>query len=114
MRKILDEVLARTDSDYVFANPDGTPYRRERFIKLIWAPALEAAEVAYRRPYSLRHSFAAWCLQAGVRPLRLVRLMGHNSKKMVFDVYGEYVDGLDDDHKEIVAYLGRDFIKVKK
>lgn len=114
MRGILDEVLARTDSQYVFAESDGTPYLREGFIKSYWTPAIQAAGVFYRPPYSIRHSFAAWSLLVGIDPLRLVRLMGHGSKQMVFDVYGNYIDGLENDYWDVLNYFGKDYVEIKR
>lgn len=45
---------------------------------------------------------------------KLVRLMGHGSKKMVYEVYGEYIDGLEEDACKILEYFGRDFLQLKK
>lgn len=42
--------------------------------------------------------------------LRLVALMGHRDKKMVFEVYGNYVEGLEQDVEKILNYFGKDFI----
>ena len=64
--------------------------------------------------YSARHSFAAWSLTIGVNPLRLFGLMGHASKQMVFEVYGNYVEGLENDAEEILEYFGQDFITPRK
>jgi|BarGraIncu00431A_1022009.scaffolds.fasta_scaffold01801_1 integrase len=114
IRTILDEILARVESNWAFAEPDGSPYLREGFIESYWRPALKRAKVFYRPPYSLRHSFAAWCLVAGVDPLRLVNLMGHANKQMVFETYGNYLEGVDEDYEEILNYLGRDFVEYKK
>ena len=114
MREILAYVLVRTDSIFVFAKPNGKPFRRETFLKAIWAKAIQAAGVDYRPPYSIRHSFAAWSLTVGVDPMRLVRLMGHGSKQMVYEVYGHYVDDLETDYWDMVEYFGKDFIEVKK
>lgn len=50
----------------------------------------------------------------GIEPLRLVNLVGHGSKKMVYDVYGNYLDGIEDDALDILNYFGRDFLEVKK
>lgn len=113
MRAILEEVLARTDSKYVFAEPDGSPYLREEFIKRYWKPAIDATGVPYRSPYSLRHSFAAWSLLVGIDPIRLVALMGHGSKKMIYDVYGKYAEDLEMDYWDILNYVGKDYVEVK-
>lgn len=113
IREVLDKVLARTDSPYVFADPDGTPYLRENFTETIWTDTVTRCDIPYRPPYSLRHSFVAWGLIVGIEPIRMVRLLGHGSKKMVYDTYGNYVDGLEEDVWNIVNYFGRDFIAGK-
>ena len=41
-----------------------------------------------RVPYALRHTFAAWGLIINIAPLKLHKLMGHASKKMVYEIYG--------------------------
>jgi len=64
-------------------------------------------------PYSLRHSFAAWALTLCIDMNKLVRLMGHGSKKMVYEVYGDYIEGLEQDAWKILEYFGRDFIETK-
>jgi hypothetical protein len=44
---------------------------------------------------------------------KLVRLMGHGSKKMVYEVYGDYIEGLEKDAWMILECFGRDFIETK-
>ena len=39
--------------------------------------------------------------------------MGHTSKQMVYEVYGNYVEGLEEDAPKIAAYFGEDFINPK-
>lgn len=36
--------------------------------------------------------------------------MGHRDKKMVYEVYGNYVEGLEQDAPKILEYFGQDFI----
>jgi integrase len=64
--------------------------------------------------YTARHSFAAWSLTIGINPLHLVQLMGHASKQMVYEVYGNYVEGLEEDAAAILHYYGRDFMNPGK
>ena len=45
-----------------------------------WKPALEAAGVAYRPPYALRHFYAASSLAAGVSLYSLAGRMGMSVK----------------------------------
>jgi integrase len=45
-----------------------------------------------------------------MNPMKLVNLMGHSSKQMVYQVYGEYVEDLEDDVEDIIVYFGKDFL----
>jgi integrase len=47
-------------------------------------------------------------------PNKLVNLMGHSSKKMIYDVYGNYVEGLEEDAGKILGYFGKDFLGLKE
>lgn len=40
--------------------------------------------------------------------------MGHASKQMVYEVYGNYVEGLEEDAAGILNYFGRDFLEPRK
>ena len=40
--------------------------------------------------------------------------MGYASKQMVFEVYGNYVEGLEEDAELIFNYYGQDFITPRK
>jgi integrase len=46
-------------------------------------------------------------LLIGKPPLEVVALMGHSSKKMVYEVYGRFVRGLGNEREQIKAYLGQ-------
>ena len=52
--------------------------------------ALETANVAYRKPYAMRHSYASWCLAAGMNTFALARRMG-TSVQMIDDTYGHLI-----------------------
>jgi integrase len=62
----------------------------------------------------MRHGFAAWSLLIGIGPLRLVRLNGHGSKQMVYEVYGNYIEGIESDYWDMLNYFGKNFLDVKK
>ena len=109
IRRVVDEVKARTQGDYLFTMVSGIPFEEGNFRKNPWTRALQRAGLPYRKPYALRHTFAAWSLIVGVHPERLVRLMGHGSKQMVYEVYGKYIEGLDVDRERIRDYVGEDF-----
>ena len=60
-----------------------------------WYPALEAAGIAKRGPYHLRHTFATEALAAGVSIFELARLMG-TSVKMIDGTYGHLARDSED------------------
>jgi integrase len=92
---------------------DGSRFNSSRFCKH-WKKGVDAAGITYVTSYSARHSFAAWSLIVGINPLRLVKLMGHASKQMVYEVYGNYVEGLEEDGEKIFEYFGNDFVFTQK
>lgn len=95
---------------YPFRTKTGIEFKEGTFRKNYWIPALKKAGVDYKTPYSTRHTFAAWALTIGMNIDRVVSLMGHGSRKMVYEVYGQYRDGLEQDKKKILAYFGKDFL----
>ena len=40
--------------------------------------------------------------------------MGHGSKEMVYEVYGNYVEGLETDAGKIFGYFGKDFLGLRE
>jgi len=110
VRSSLDEAMAQSESEYIFTMESGRLFDVDSFRKNVWTPALKRAGIEYRKPYAVRHTFCAWSFAVGVHPNRLVKLMGHGSKKMVYEVYGEYVEDLEKDATKIAQYLGADFI----
>lgn len=98
------------DSIYLFPMENGQPFNGNSFRKIVWNKALDESQAGYKTPYSTRHTFCAWALTIGVNPMKLVNLMGHSSKQMVYQVYGVYVEDLEDDVEDIVNYFGRDFL----
>jgi len=98
------------NSTRLFPMEDGSPFNGNSFRKIVWNKALVKSQIAYKTPYSTRHTFCAWALTIGLNPMKLVNLMGHSSKQMVYQVYGDYVEDLEDDVDDIIRYFGKDFI----
>ena len=98
------------NSPQLFPMENGRPFNSNSFRKIVWNKALEGSQIAYKTPYSTRHTFCAWALTIGMNPMKLVNLMGHSSKQMVYQVYGEYVEDLEDDVDDIIRYFGKDFL----
>jgi integrase len=114
IRRPLEVAAARSESEYIFSMKSGRQFDVDSFRKNVWTPALKKAGMEYKVPYTTRHTFCAWSLAVGMDPNRLVSLMGHGSKKMVYEVYGNYVEGLEKDADKILTYFGTDFIGKKE
>ena len=114
IRKRLDVVLNRSKGNYVFTMKSGRNFDTDSFRKNPWTSALKKAGIAYKVPYTTRHSFAAWSLTIGVDIGRLEKLMGHGSKQMLYEVYGKYVERLETDAGKILDYFGKDFKRLWK
>lgn len=113
IRQRLELLQARAESPFLVTTPRGTRLNSTDFAKA-WKRGVDKAGIAPVTSYSARHSFAAWSLIIGINPLRLVSLMGHASKQMVFEVYGNYVEGLEEDGENIFNYFGEDFLTPQK
>ena len=114
LRERLETVLSRSQGEYVFTMKTGRIFDVDSFRKNPWTSALKKAGIPYKVPYTTRHSFAAWALTIRMDPNKLVNLMGHGSKEMIYEVYGNYVEGLETDAGKILEYFGKDFIGLKE
>ena len=103
LRNLVDAAAAGSEGEYVFTMKNGKVFSTEKFRK-IWMQACYDSGIIYRKPYTTRHTFAAWSLCLRMDPNRLVALMGHGSKQMIYEVYGKYVKGLEEDHFLIISH----------
>jgi integrase len=110
IRELLAIANDKAQGDHLFTMKSGRYFDVDSYRKNAWTSAMKAAGIAYRKPYVLRHSFAAWSLTIEIDKNRLVALMGHASKEMVFEVYGEYVEDLETDAGLILDYFGKDYV----
>jgi len=111
IKRVIDKMQQQCpDSPYLFPMDDGSPFNGNSFRKVAWNKAMKDSQIAHKTPYSTRHTFCAWSLTIGINPMRMVNLMGHASKQMVYQNYGEYVEGLEDDVEDILRYFGQDFL----
>ncbi len=84
IRKRLITATSASKGNYVFTMADGSPFDFGSYLKTVWNPALNAAGLSNKVPQSARHSLVQWALVAGMTQVRLVEVMGHRDKKMIF------------------------------
>lgn len=107
IRKCLEKAERTAKDEYLFRTATGLHFNCNRF-RDNWVSAIKRAGLEYMRPYSTRHTFAAWSLAIGVTPDHLVDQMGHGSKEMIYEVYGKWVKDLQKDVKKMRRFMGDD------
>jgi integrase len=65
----------------------GDPLRPSNFIRRVWAPAIEKAEIEHCSPHALRHSSASWLAAAGVPAHELAAAVGHEKASTTLNLY---------------------------
>lgn len=104
LRAVVVEALAALAGPrrgHVFHGERGARIRLENWRDRNWDPAIEAAglpivgEEGHLTPYCLRHTYAAWSLDAGINIFTLARRMG-TSSQMIERTYGHLAHDADD------------------
>jgi len=85
----------RVDTPLLFPALQGSYIGLDTWRTREWYPALQAAGVAQRGPYALRHTFATEALAAGVSTFELARVMG-TSVAMIDRTYGHLARDSED------------------
>lgn len=93
-------------SGYLLENQYGRPYRDSQIFQEIWAKILADLGIKYRRPYTMRHTYATFMLSSNyVTPVRLAALLGHSTPKMIYNVYVNYINqNLNDFNRDLSLY----------
>lgn len=108
-RAVLRRLKRGESSDPVFTNPmTGRYWHEAKALARAFRRACRDANVRYRYPYQLRHTFATWALSSGENPLWIARQMGHKDATIIHRHYAKWMKGLDPTagSKMVKAVLG--------
>ena len=87
----------------VFINEEtNSPWSDSSELRSQWQHALESGNIAYRKPYSTRHTYASRMLISGETPLFVMNQMGHNTMEMLYKHYAKWMPDL---HKNAGAKI---------
>jgi integrase len=80
---------------WVFPTPEGGVRAQHVFRRFVWTKILKQAGLRYRKPHTLRHTYASLLIQAG-EPLTYVQQqLGHHSAAFTLAVYGHFIPRAD-------------------
>lgn len=86
--KILYNKLDYPDNSYITTGTN--KYTEDRQIKREFERLLKACNIKYRKPHTLRHTFAMNCVRNGMKIEVLAKLMGHSDIKVTLKYYIHY------------------------
>jgi integrase len=98
----LGALPARIDTRILFPNPQGGHIDLHNWRNRWWYPALEAAGLAKRGPYALRHSGISHMLAAGIPTFNVARYAG-TSLEMIERTYGHLTTGSEEHARALMA-----------
>ena len=81
--------------DWIFLAPDGDPWRGDGQLRNVWSKVLKKADVDYRSPQQMRHTYASLLCSAGENVHWIANQMGHSDTTMVGRVYGKWIPDAD-------------------
>lgn len=93
----------------VFLTPKGEAYNSDgQFRDHLWIKLLEKAEVRYRKPYCLRHTFASIQITRGANLKWIATQMGHATTEILERNYAEWIYEAQDNEgaKSAKVYAG--------
>lgn len=94
------------DRIYLLQTQYNRPYKDCCVFQTFWAQILADLRIKYRRPYTMRHTYATFMLANNyASPVKLASLMGHSTPKMIYSVYVNYLNqNLKDFNRDLVLY----------
>ena len=88
----LEQLPPRLETPLLFPGQRGGCLNLGNWRRDDWKPSLDAAGLAYRTPYALRHTYAAFAIAAGTHTFTLARYMG-TSEEQISKTYGHLLPG---------------------
>ena len=94
LAKVLEQVspASKNPEDLIFLNPAGTSHIDSNNSRDRWKKVLAAANIPYRRPHVIRHSFASHAIEQGCPLTGVAYLLGHSDTRMVAQTYGHLIN----------------------
>lgn len=88
-------VATLTDDPFAWLFPgrEGYPMMLEHFRYLVWIPLLKWVGLRYRKPHTLRHTFASMLIQAGESLAYVKEQLGYSSIRITVDTYRHLTPG---------------------
>lgn len=82
--------------EFIFHNPNtNQDWANSTKISEVWRKVLTKANVKYRNPYQMRHTYASTLLSNGENVFWLATQMGHENTEMIFKHYGKWIPQKD-------------------
>lgn len=88
---LLAQSKLTANKERVFLNPTGKIWSKPDNLGRYWRMALSAANIKYRNPYQMRHTFISMMLQFGNSPLVLYKMVGHTNSEMIYKNYARFI-----------------------
>lgn len=97
LTKVFEQVspARKNPEDLVFKNLTGTNFISCHNFRRSWRIVLAAANIPYRCPHIIRHSFASHAIEQGCPLTGVAYLLGHSDTRMVAQTYGHLVNRPD-------------------
>jgi integrase len=94
LTKVFEQVSpARKNlEELVFKNQTGTNHIHCKTFSRCWKKVLAAANIPYRCPHTIRHSFASHAIEQGTPLTGVAYLLGHSDTRMVAQTYGHLIN----------------------
>ena len=92
--ELRSDLATRTaDSSWIVPGKDGWPMTPSAFRCSMWFPLLVRSGVRYRKPHTLRHTFASMLIQAAESLAYVKEQLEHHPMQITVDVYGPLIPG---------------------